>query len=126
MTRRTVRPTIEGPSEWRADGPPPPFRVDTAGLPLYMVELAAARCLMASVVHRTADNYFCGGDVASVFATGARWLVPAAVWARLAHLPVVYYRVIAVDQSAGVSELSVDDEDLGALPTLHVLGPEGT
>lgn len=112
-----------GPAAWRADGPPPPFRVDTAGMPLYMVELASAQCLMASIAHRTSANYFCGGDVASVFATGTRWCVPTDAWTRLACGRILYYRVITFDQASGTSELSVDDQHLSALPALVVVGP---
>lgn len=114
------RPTIVGPVAWPADARPPRFRVDAAGLPLYMVELAAARHLMINVAHRTGDNYFYGGDPDSVFAAGPGWRVPAGVWARLAGAAVLYYRVIAIDQASGRSALSVDDHQLNTLPALIV------
>jgi hypothetical protein len=116
----TVKPTISGPATWPANGPPPRFTVDAAGFPLYMVELAAARHLMQSIVHRTSRNYFYGGDADSVFATGTCWSMPDEVWARLGRLPALYYRVIAFDQASGVSEPSVDDQDLTMLPELVV------
>lgn len=119
-TTTTVKPTIAGPATWRAGGPPPRFTVDTGGLPLYMVELAAARHLMESIVDRTQHNYFYGGDADSVFATGPCWSVPGDAWECLGHLPVLYYRVIAFDQVTGVSELSVDDQHLIMLPSLVV------
>ncbi len=119
-TTDTVKPTISGPDRWPANGPPPRFTVDTAGLPLYMVELAADLRLMQSIVHRTPCNYFYGGDADSVFATGACWSMPGEVWARLGLLPFVFYRVIAFDQASGVSELSVDDQHLTLLPAVVV------
>jgi hypothetical protein len=122
---RTVRPAISGPATWPVNGPPPQFTVDAAGMPLYMVELASARCLMMSIVDRTVDNYFYGGDAESVFATGAGWCVPRKVWAHLRLAYALYYRVVAFDQSAGASELSVDDEHLDTLPVLLVVQSAG-
>lgn len=114
-----MQPKILGPAVWPAAGPPPEFTVEP-GMLLFMVELAAARCLMTSVDDRTPDNYFFGGEEEGVFATGPGWHVPAEVWDRLCHTPVLYYRVIAVDQSGGVSALSVGDENLDALPEMVV------
>lgn len=119
----TERPTIVGPATWPADGPPPRFVVDTAGLPLYTVELAAAPWLMTAVVARTAGNYFHGGDADGTFATGHRWCLPAAAWARLSRARILYYRVVTVDQHSDRSGLSVDDQHLDALPCLLVVEP---
>lgn len=87
---------------------------------LFMVELAAAPCLMTSVDDRTPDNYFFGGDAEGVFAAGSGWHVPPEVWKRIRHNRMLYYRVITVDQSGGVSALSIDDEHLDALPEMVV------
>ena len=116
----TVKPTISGPATWPANGPPPRFTVDAVGLPLYMVELAASRHLMRSIVDRTPRNYFYGGDADNVFATGPCWSMPGEVWERLGRLPVLYYRVVVLDQASGSSELSVDDQHLTMLPAMVV------
>jgi hypothetical protein len=114
-----VRPTIIGPPTCRAADPPPGFRIDTAGL-LYMVELAATGSLMATVPGRTRDNYFFGGDSDNAFATGPFWCVPPPVWARLRRTRILYYRVVAIDQSSGTSCLSVADDNLQTLPSITV------
>jgi hypothetical protein len=120
---RVVRPTIVGPPSWPADGSPPRFHVDTAGRPLYMVELATDPHLMSIVADRTAHNYFYGGDGDNVFATGPGWCVPTATWAHLQHAGVLYYRVVTFDHTSGNSELSVDDHQLDALPLVVVQDP---
>jgi hypothetical protein len=117
-----VRPTIVGPAAWPALGPPPSFTVDTAGRALYLVELAAARCLMTRLAHRTCDNYFFGGDAESVFATGPGWCVPARAWARLRGARLLFYRVVAFDQAACTSQMSVDDQNIDRLPSMVVTG----
>lgn len=115
-----MQPRITGPASWPAAGPPPEFAVDTAGRILFMVELAASRRLLTCITDRSPDNYFFGGEADGVFASGTRWRVPPDVWACLAHAPVLYYRVVAVDQVGGDAAMSVDDQHLDALPALVV------
>jgi len=124
-----ARPRIVGPAIWPASGAPPQFRVDASGLPLWMVEMATSRALMESIEHRSADNYYFGGEVEGVFGTGDRWTVPEPAWRRLGAAGLLYYRLVAYDQGgAGGSTFSVDDQHLGELPRLVVAaigGPTG-
>ena len=115
-----MRPTIIGPPACAAGGPPPQFHVDTAGLLLFMVELAGSPDLMVDLTGRTQDNYFFGGETDNVFATGTCWRVPVAVWHLLRRSEFVYYRVIAVDQVSGTSRPSVEDDHLDQLPAIRV------
>lgn len=125
-SEQVVTPTIMGPCVWPADGPPPRFDVDAAGLPLFMVELATAAGLMTCVAERTSDNYYYGGDADGGFATGCGWSVPRAVWAHLSRARLLYYRLVAVDQATGTSALSVEDQDLATLPALRLESSTGT
>ena len=121
MTRR--RPTavrISGPLTCRVTDPPPRFVVEAGRAVLFMVELAAARHLMTSIADRTLDNYHYGGDLDGGFAVGKEWSMPQEVWGRLCRLPLLFYRVVAFDQVAGESTLSVDDRDLHLLPVLRL------
>jgi hypothetical protein len=123
------RPRIVGPAIWPASGAPPQFRVDASGLPLWMVEMATSRALMESIEHRSADNYYFGGEVEGVFGTGDRWTVPEPAWRRLVAAGLLYYRLVAYDQGGvGGSTFSVDDQHLGELPRLliaAIAGPTG-
>jgi hypothetical protein len=123
-SRRRAHPTIVGPASWPAHGPPPRFTVDTAGRPLFAVELATAPVLMTSLVYRCAGNYFYGGDGESTFATGSGWCVPAAAWRHLGRAVVLFYRVVAFDQYVAEDAVSIDDHHLDALPWLVVESPE--
>ncbi|MGI5128277.1 hypothetical protein ACQEVB_15810 [Pseudonocardia sp. CA-107938] len=111
-----MRPSITCPAVWPVSWGPLSFVVDSAGSPLYMVELAADRRLMTSVAGRSPDNYFYGGEEENVFATGPHWTVPGRVWARLSGLRLVYYRVVAFDHTLTVSAPSVTDDRLDAVP----------
>jgi hypothetical protein len=122
--RRLAHPTIVGPASWPAHGPPPRFTVDTAGRPLFAVELATAPVLMTSLVYRCAGNYFYGGDGESTLATGSGWWVPTAAWRHLGRAAVLFYRVVTFDQCGGEGDLSIDDHHLDALPWLVVEGPQ--
>lgn len=122
--RPPAHPTIVGPASWPGHGPPPRFAIDTAGRPLFMVELATAPVLMTSLVYRCAGNYFYGGDGESTFATGSGWCVPAAAWRHLGRAVVLFYRVVTFDQCGGDGDLSIDDRHLDALPWLAVESPE--
>lgn len=119
-----MRPTITGPTAWPHCGPPPTFRVDAGDL-LYAVELASSTQLMVSLSGRTCDNYFFGGDAIDAFATGPSWQVSGPVWLRLRAGLLLYYRVIAVDQVAGTSQPSVEDDHLELLPAVRVRRPLG-
>ncbi len=119
-----MRPSITCPTVWPVRWGPLAFTVDPAGSPLYMVELAAERTIMASVAGRTPDNYFYGGEADNVFATGPAWTVPRPVWARLARLRLVYYRVVAFDHTLTVSAPSVEDDDLDAVPIVCFAGDD--
>jgi hypothetical protein len=121
-----VRPTIIGPATCPAGGPPPQFRVDTAELLLYLVELAGSRELMAGLAGRTPDNYFFGGEAGNVFATGTWWRVPGSVWRRLCRSEIMYYRVVAVDPLRGTSNPSVEDDSLEHLPAVRIAPPTAT
>jgi hypothetical protein len=116
-----VRPRIIGPATWPASGAPPQFRVDAAGLPLWMVEMATSRALMESIEHRSSHNYYFGGEVEGVFGTGDRWTVPEQAWQCLGAAGLLYYRLVAYDQGGvGGSTFSVDDQHLCELPRLVV------
>ena len=115
-----MQPQITGPGSWPAGGPSPTFTIDSAGRPLFLVELAAARQLMTSVTDRTPENYFYGGDAEGDFATGTQWTVPSDVWARMAGAGALFYRVVVVDQRAGDTAMSIEDDELDALPSLRV------
>jgi hypothetical protein len=115
-----VQPQITGPGSWPAGGPSPTFTIDPAGRSLFLVELAAARHLMTSVSDRSPENYFYGGDAEGDFATGTRWTVPPDVWARLAGAGALFYRVVVIEERAGDTAMSVEDDQLDALPSLRV------
>ncbi|MCO1653678.1 hypothetical protein [Pseudonocardia humida] len=116
-----VQPRIVGPATWPAAGAPPQFRVDAAGLPLWMVEMATSRTLMETIEHRSGDNYYFGGEIEGVFGTGDRWTVPVQAWRRLGASGLLYYRLVAFDQGGtGGSTFSVDDQHLCDLPRLVV------
>jgi hypothetical protein len=96
--------------------------VDAAGLPFWMVEMAATRSLMETVEHRSPENYYFGGDVEGVFGTGDRWAVPRQAWQRLGPSGLLYYRLVAFDQGGcGGWAISVDDQHLAELPRLVVV-----
>jgi hypothetical protein len=119
-----VQPQITGPVSWPARGPSPTFTIDPAGRSLFLVELAADRHLMTSVADRSPENYFYGGDAEGDFATGTRWTVPSDVWARMAEVGALFYRVVVIDQGAGDTAMSVEDDQLDALPSLEVTTAE--
>ncbi|WP_214402355.1 hypothetical protein [Pseudonocardia lacus] len=121
-----VVPRIVGPASWPACAAPPQFRVDAAGLPLWMVEMATSRALMESIEDRSGDNYYFGGEVEGVFGTGDRWTVPDQAWRRLGAAGLLYYRLVAYDQGGiGGCTFSVDDQHLGELPRLMVAAADG-
>lgn len=119
---RTDRPTVTGPASAQRGGAAPTFRVDTAGKPLYALELAARPELFdaADAADRTSATHWGSWEDLPLL-TAPEFELPAAVWNRLQSADRLSYRVhVAEDEQWTGWDVSTPDASAAAAPTLTV------
>lgn len=116
-------PALSGPARWSRGGPAPRLGVDTAGRPLFAVELVTRPELFAAehAADRTPETaYGSWEDMPSQ--SGSEFVLPEQAWRRLRAADQLYYRVhTGWDQDwTGGALVSPSGAEAGSAPPIEL------
>jgi hypothetical protein len=124
-------PSLELASPWRKSDGPPEFVVNTAGNPLFYVELATDARLFnraANESQRTEQNFYASYDDRSTWngnsflMAGNRFRLPEAAWNRLSAASRLFYRIgSSTNLQWGNFKISCADDNCFAAPSFELL-----
>lgn len=122
-TEPDATPTISGPPRWSRGGPAPSFTIDTAGRPLFAVELVSRPELFTAdgADGRTPETAY-GSWEDMLSQAASTFDLPAQAWQRLRGADRLYYRVhTGWDQDwTGGSLVSTPGDESASAPSTEL------